>query len=425
MTEEFLHFIWKYRMVPPHLRLVSGDPVEVIEPGECNTDGGPDFFNARVRIGETIWIGNVEMHVDAEDWYRHRHHQDRAYDNVILHVVAVPSVMVRDRNGQPLPMLVLDGTVPDGLYGRYRELQDARRWIPCENQLNGLNGFVLNQWDPVLCVERMEERVLRYRQMLEYCRYNWEETFHILLCRSFGFRVNTLPFELLGKSLPVRVVGKHKADLFQLESLLFGQAGMLGETFTDEYPKHLSREYEFQKQKYGLKPIRNSIWKYLRMRPSNFPTVRIAQLAALLHRPDDLFTCFLSMRNTAEARELFSLKASDYWDDHFLFGKQSSHRHKFIGPSSVQLLVINFVVPFLFLYGEEKGLTHYKEKGLEILEELPPEASGELARWKKLGIHVGNALQSQAMLHLKLRYCDRKRCLYCRIGKELLSNQPA
>ena len=422
MTEEFLHYIWKNRLLTGSLETVSGEALTVIYPGEKNTDGGPDFFNARIRIGTTTWVGNVEIHIRSEDWFCHKHHLDPVYDNVILHVVFSNEKPATFRSGSLIPALVVEGKYPGWIYDCYRDLQENQRWVPCEQMIRLLDAFVLDQWSPALCIERMEEKMKRFSQVLTYCRYDWEETFYILLVRSFGFRVNAQPIELLGKSLSIKILEKHRNNLFQMEALLFGQAGMLRPDFPDDYPKQMQLEFEFLRQKYQMTPINGSLWKFLRMRPSNFPTLRIAQLAVLFHRSENLFSFFLQAQNTAELRDALAVKAGDYWNDHYLFGKVSPHQHKMLGPSAILLLIVNFVVPFLFFYGDEKGLPQYKEKGIQLLEELPAESNEVLSSWKEMGICVPDALHAQALLQLKTRYCDRRRCLQCRIGRALLTS---
>jgi len=421
MNEEFLHYLWKYRLLDPELRTSSGENLAVLHPGEHNTDGGPDFFNARIRIGSTVWAGNVEIHVNASDWYRHRHEKDHAYDNVILHTVYEKDVVVSGHAGEEIPTLVMKGHFPEYIYDRYRDFLENLRWIPCQGAIGDVDPFVFEQWIPALAVERLEEKTGSLRRSLETCSYDWDETFYRNLARAFGFRINAQPFELLSGSLPWKLLQKHRDNLFQLEALLFGQAGMLRAEFSEEYPRLLQQEYRFLAGKYGLESIPVSLWKFLRLRPSNFPTIRIAQLAALVHRSDNLFTAILDAKDPGSVAGFFAVNASAYWDSHFLFGKLSTSKTKTVGSSSVGLLIINLVAPFLFLYGEVKTLPWYKEKGLTFLEILPPEANADVDRWKEMGIPVPDALHSQALLHLKSIYCNKKRCLECRIGGQLLS----
>lgn len=425
MNEEFLHYLWKYRLLDPELRTVTGEPVVILHPGEHNRDGGPDFFNARVKINGTTWAGNVEIHVKASAWYKHRHQNDPAYDNVILHTVYENDVEVTRRSDEKIPTLVMEGHFPEYIYERYRDFQENQNWIPCQAVIGSADPFVFEQWIPALAVERLEEKTIFLKRSLEASKYDWEESFYRNLARAFGFRINAQPFELLARSLPWKLLQKHRDSLFQLEALLFGQAGMLDQDFQEEHPRLLKQEYLFLKQKYSLQPIPVSVWKFLRLRPSNFPAIRIAQLACLIYRSEDIFRMVLESRDPGEMNKLFSVKASAYWDTHFLFGKWSVPKPKVLGTSSARLLIVNLVAPFLFLYGEIKALPAFKEKGLAILELLPPESNSDLEHWLEIGIPAPDALHTQALLHLKSRFCDKKRCLECRVGNQLLSCEAA
>jgi hypothetical protein len=421
MTEDFLHYLWKFRLLEGPMCTVSGDHIAVFHPGEHNRDAGPDFLNARLRIGDTTWAGNVEMHMRSSDWIRHNHQTDRAYDNVILHVVLEDDLEKPNGSLQRIPVLEIREQVPVSVYERYEDLLHNRNWIPCERLIGGLDPFCFGQWSQALVVERLEEKSRRFRQILESCRYDWDEAFFRHLARAFGFRINSVPFESLARSTPFRILLRHRDNLFQLESLLFGQAGMLEQDFTGKYPKQLKQEYRFLREKYSLSPVEGSLWKFLRLRPSNFPTIRIAQLAMLLHRFGKLTDLIIQEETLAGLLEKLTVPVTDYWFDHYVFDKPSRHRHKMMGHSSVQLLVLNLAIPFLFHYGDEKGIPAYREKGLQLLEELPGEVNAETIRFAGLGLPVSRADQTQALLQLKNKYCNRKRCLECRIGKELLT----
>jgi hypothetical protein len=421
MNEEFLHYLWKFRLLDPELCTVSGEPLVVLHPGEHNKDGGPDFFNARLKINGTTWAGNVEIHEKASGWYKHRHQQDPSYDNVILHSVYENDAEVTRRSNEKIPTLVMKGHFPDYIYERYRDFQENRNWIPCKAVISNVDPFVFEQWNPSLAVEKLEEKLLVMKKSLEASTFDWEETFYRNLAGSFGFRINAQPFELLARSLPWKLLQKHRTSLFQLEALLLGQSGMLKPDFTEEYPRLLLQEYRFLKEKYGLKEISCSLWKFLRLRPSNFPAIRIAQFACLINNAKDLFQLVLESPDIREIADHFAVNASVYWDTHFLFGKLSIPKPKLLGTDSIHLLIINFVVPFLFLYGETKSLANFKEKGLSFLEQLPPESNTIIRNWRESGIISPNALSTQALLHLKSHYCDKKRCLECRIGNYLLT----
>jgi hypothetical protein len=420
MTEEFIHYLWQFRLLKPGLNTADGEPLTVLHPGNANRDGGPDFFNSRIRIGDTVWAGNVEIHINASDWFRHKHHKDKAYDNVILHVVYTNDLQVFDRNQKRIPTVSVKGCFDDAIYDRYKGFLGNHLWVPCEQLIRSIPDIHFDQWASALAVERLEQKTLLIRKSWEMSGYNWDETFYQNLMKAFGFKINALPFELLAKSLPLKVLLKHRDNLLQLEALLFGQARMLDRTFSEEYPGILKAEYHFLQRKYSLKPIDGGLWKFLRLRPSNFPSLRIAQLAVLFASAENLFASILELQTLKYIEELFSVKASDYWDTHFLFGKTSSARPKILGESSIRLIILNLIIPFLFFYGMEKGIADVKENGIKMLELLPGENNSDLAHWKRLGMPVTNALNTQALIQLKTQYCENKRCLVCRIGNQLL-----
>jgi hypothetical protein len=421
MNEEFLHYLWKYRLLDSNLFTVSGDQLTILHPGEHNTDGGPDFFNARLKINGTTWAGNVEIHIKSSGWYKHGHHNDPAYDNVILHTVYENDVEVTRRSKEKMPTLVMKGHFPDYIYLRYRDFLENLNWVPCQAVIGHIDPFIFVQWIPGLVVEKIEDKMVLLKKSLEASKYDWEETFYRNLARSFGFRINAQAFELLARSLPLKLLQKHNNSLLQVEALLFGQAGMLEKDFSEEYPRLLQQEYWFLKEKYDLKEIPVSVWKFLRLRPSNFPTIRIAQFASLIHSAKDLFLAMLESSSPQEMTGLFGVHASVYWDTHFIFGKASVPKPKLLGSNAIRLLTINMVAPFLFLYGDVKALPGYKEKGLAFLELLPPESNTVINGWTEIGVCPADALQTQALLHLKTNYCDKKRCLDCRIGNQLLN----
>ena len=422
MTEEFIHYIWQFRLLNTDLQTEDGESLTVLHPGFSNHDGGPDFFNSRIRIGNTIWAGNVEIHVNASDWFRHKHHKDKAYDNVILHVVLTNDLQVFDRNQKRIPTVTVKGRFASTIYERYKGFLNNRLWIPCEQLILTVPDIHFDQWSSALAIERLEQKTVQIQKSWEAYKYDWDETFYQNLLKAFGFKINAHPFELLAKSLPHKILLKHRDNLFQLEALLFGQARMLERSFSEEYPQQLKEEYQFLQGKYSLRPIEGGLWKFLRLRPPNFPSIRIAQLAVLFASTDNLFSSILEFNTLSRIQELFSVTASGYWNTHFLFGKTSSLRPKLLGAYSVRLIALNLIIPFLFFYGMEKGIKDFKEKGMMMLEHLPGESNADLNHWKRLGMPVMNALNTQALIQLKTNYCDNKRCLECRIGTKLLIN---
>lgn len=421
MREDFLHFLWRWRRFDAHdLRATDGSALEILHPGELNRHAGPDFFNARVRIGDTLWAGNVEMHLNASDWLAHRHDGDPAYDNVVLHVVLDEDRPLIRPNGERLPCLELRRRIPPSLLDKYLRLEHERAWIPCMRSFPGVPEIVRSNWLDRLLVERLEQKTALVEHTLQATGQHWEEAFYRVLARNFGLKVNVEPFEALARALPLRLLAKHQNSLFQMEALLFGQAGLLDEAFEDDYPRALAKEYRFLQHKYDLTAIPASSWKFFRLRPAGFPTVRLAQFAALMHRSTLLFSAVLAARSMREIEHMFGVEPGDYWRTHFRFDKSTAPRAKPLGREFVHLLLINTVAPFLFHYGRTKGMPEQQDTALQLLEALPPEANTVVDDWAELGQTASNAARSQALLHLKSHYCDAKRCLECAIGTAIL-----
>lgn len=423
MNEEFLHYLWQFRLLSNNLSTVDGDRIMVLHPGEHNKDSGPDFFNAQIRIGDTLWAGNVEIHVKSSDWFRHHHEHDQAYDNVILHVVFNDDLPKKELFNKPFPTLVVKDSFSPTILSRYEDLVRNKRWIACEQLVHEVDPFYFNQWAPSLALDYQSTKIKRFGETLSYVGGDWDETFFRQLFRSFGFRINSHPFELLAKSLSVKLICKYSSNLFQLEALLYGQANLLPGESLEDYPKLLIKEYEFLRDKHQLDPIGKGLWKFLRLRPSNFPTIRIAQLAALLNRQEDLFSIVNDCDSISQIRTYFLVKPSDYWSTHFLFNRMSPEKLKVMGASSADLLILNLIVPFLFFYSEARGMIELKEKALHLMEQLNGEKNAEISKWAELKFPTKNALQTQALTFLKREYCDKKRCLECRLGNLLLKDQ--
>ncbi len=421
MTEQFLHYIWKMKLLnSTDLTTTSGEKIEIVSAGEYNTDAGPDFCNAKIRIGETLWAGNVEIHLKSSDWHKHSHSNDSAYDNVILHCVFEADDEIKNSSGKLIPCLEMKGKFNPKIYLNYSSLMNSATWIPCERQLKSVDSFTITSWLERLAIERIQTKTDAIKSALLQNQNNWEETFYQFLSRNFGTKVNAEPFEWLAKSLPVNILAKHKNNLLQLESLLFGTAGLLEDNFSEPYPLQLKKEFAFLKKKYSLSPMDKSLWKFLRLRPVNFPTVRIAQLASLIFQSSHLFSKIIETKSLKEIEKLFSVSPSEFWLIHFTFKKQSPAKQKALGKNFIHLLTINTIIPFIFIYGKWKDEEKYVSYALELLEEIPSEKNAILSRWKEAGIKSTNALTSQSLLQLKNNYCNKRRCLECAIGNKLL-----
>lgn len=422
MKEEFLQFIWKHSLFNKNdLKTTDGRPVEIITTGQPNTDSGPDFFNAKIRIGETTWAGNIEIHQKSSHWYRHRHNTDAAYDNVILHVVELNDSPVLIKS-QALPTLEI--RYPIEILENYEQLLRSAKWIACEEQLPEYDPFLIRFWFSAIMIERLESKTTDILSILEQNKNNWNDTFYQLLARNFGMKTNALPFEMLAKSLPLQILSKHKNDLFQIEALLFGQSGLLNETLLgDDYYLSLRKEYSYLYKKYSLNGMESHLWKFMRLRPINFPTVRIAQLAMLIHHSSALFSRILETENIEDLRKLFDVKASEYWDTHYSFNKVSKDNHqKVLGETAFNNLVINTIVPLLFVYGDQHLDQAMKDRALLMLEKLEPESNQIIRKWEELGIESRSAFETQALLQLKNKYCDEKKCLNCQLGAKIITS---
>lgn len=421
MREELLHFVWSTgNFNSLNLTTTTGDKIDIIYKGLHNTNAGPDFLNAKVKIGDTTWAGQVEMHVNASAWEQHAHHRDKAYDNVILHVVYEADKEVKRADGTIMPTLALKGLINEKVIDQYEDLISNSHWIPCEKLLPQVDEFIINSWLDRLTAERLEQKTDPIATLLKETKNDWQEAFYRMLARYFGLKVNAEPFEALAHSLPQIIIAKHKTSLLQIEALLYGQAGLLESPFKDDYPNQLKKEYEFLRHKHNLTPISASQWKFLRLRPANFPTVRLAQLADLLYHSTSLFSKVIEATTYKELRNLFNAGVSEYWVTHYRFDTESKKKDKHLGTAAIDLLLINTVIPFIFTYGKMKDLPDLQDRALAYLEEIKPETNNIVTHWEDLGIRAKSAYQTQALLQLKNNYCTPKQCLTCGIGNSIL-----
>ena len=420
MKESILHYVWQQKLFSiQHLSSTEGERLEVIDVGKFNTDAGPDFFNAKIKIGLTIWAGNIEIHQNSSDWFKHHHQADKSYDTVILHVVQKADTEIFRTDGEKIPQLEL--TFPQEIELNYKQLLEEKKWISCADKVGDIPSIFIQSWKTFLLTERLEHKMESIHQLLHDNKQHWEEAFYSVLAQNFGFSTNALPFKNLAKSIPLSVLSKHKDQLLQLEALLFGQAGLLDENSTDTYLLSLKKEYFFLQSKYALQPLSKGQWKLLRLRPVNFPHIRIAQFAAFIHSSSKLFSKIIDHPDIAYLHSLFNAEPSAYWQNHYVFGVESPAKKKKIGTQSVNGIIINTVVPFLFCYASQKNDQALKDKVLQLLETLPVEHNSIVSGWDSLGIHARSAFDSQALIQLKKCYCDDKKCLRCRIGHKVLT----
>jgi hypothetical protein len=419
MSEEFLSFIWKYRLYNADALCLEGERIEVIHPGELNCDSGPDFFNTKIKIGDTLWVGNAEVHVKASDWNNHSHDQNSAFDNVILHITAKNDLPVYTSKGREIPAIEI--TFDKVYFENYNELMVKQKWIACADRIGSVDAIILNSWLSKMGVERLESHTIHVLGNLTDTTNDWDEAFYRQLARSYGFHVNSQPFEALAMATPYKTLMKHSHNLLQVEAMLFGQAGFLLDDYNDdEYYVKLKTEYEFLRSKYHLRPMDTHVWKFMRLRPGNFPTVRIAQFAALIHCHTSLFSKILETENINSLYDLFMVDVSEYWRTHYTFGNVSRPMRKLIGNDSAKIIIINTIVPFFFVYGKKLGIPGYQDKAMLFLEQIEAETNSIITQWRSLKVKPQNAFDSQALLQLKNEYCEKKRCLECGIGAKII-----
>lgn len=419
IKEELLHHIWQYRLFRQiGLKTVCGQSLEILRVGSSNSNAGPDFQNARIKVGATEWAGNVEIHVRSSDWLRHDHQLDPAYANIILHVVFEDDLK---QSLGSFPTLELRGLISDQVLRRYEHLSNSSDELPCRKQFLEVPELVRNAWFDSLLIGRLQRKSEWMNAVLDACQGDLEQAFTVVLFRSFGMNVNAQPFEQLAKRTSWKILAKHQNDLFQLEAILFGNAGFLEEP-KDAYHQQLSKEYDFLRHKYELQPLDEKLWKYLRLRPANFPTIRIAQLAALFQKTG-AFLRWFSAQEEAVSLSRIQVSPSQYWKTHYRFGSESAPRLKPVGSTMAQHIMINAVVPFLFVTAQRESKPELQDRALHILQQLEAENNAKVNAFAKDGLEVRNAAESQALIELKTNYCDHKKCLICSIGANILKRE--
>lgn len=421
MKESFLHYVWQTRQFDfSELTTTNGERLLIPSSGYPHQDGGPDFVNARVTIGKTTWAGNVEIHLNSSDWYKHNHHLDPAYDNTILHVVYHHDREVLRTDGTPIPCLEIGTRINSKLIDRYETMLSGMNSIPCRAFIDQVPTEIKTICLESMAIERLRSKTKPILERLALLKNDWEEVFYQEICAALGLRVNKQPFLQLAKNLPYTLLMRHKNNLLQLEALLFGVAGFLRSNSPDSYERSLSKEFRFLKTKYSLEPIDEHLWKFLRLRPANFPTVRLAQLAKLIHTKEHLFSMVKNHPEAETIRTIFNVSTSDYWSNHHLFGRKSKPRTKSLGSSTIDLITINAIAPVLFCYAHETENTTLQDQVFRLLESLPPENNRIVQRYNSYNFPVKNALNSQAVLQLSNGFCNFKACLQCAVGHAAL-----
>lgn len=430
--ELLIHYVWKHRMFPlKELQTTGGQAIEVIDPGLHNRNSGPDFFNAKVKIGGALWVGNVEIHDKSSDWYAHGHDKDAAYDNVVLHVAGTVDTDVRRANGQLVAQLQLD--VPPYVREHYQELTKTDVYPPCHRIIPALGQLTVHAWLSALQTERLEQKTIAIEQRAKRMNGAWEDAYFITLARNYGFGINGDTFEQWAMHVPLPAVAHHRDNLFQIEAIFMGQAGLLEpeavperyrqQAAGEEYFVRLRNEYRFLAHKFSLKPMDYKLWRFLRLRPQNFPHIRIAQLANLYYGRRAGLSRLAECRTLADMADMMATKVTPYWETHYTFGSESAKNGKHLSPFSINLLIINTAIPVLFAYGRHTSNGKLCDRALDFLGQMRAENNNIIRMWRDCGLKVETAGDSQALIQLKKQYCDRKDCLHCRIGYEYLKRK--
>jgi hypothetical protein len=415
--EQLLHYVFKHKMFPlRELQTIDGKSVEVIDPGLHNRNAGPDFFNAKVRIGNTMWVGNVEIHDKSSDWYLHGHDKDSNYDNVVLHVAGVIDTDVKTSRGEYLPQMQLD--VPQQVKEHYDELLSTDSYPPCYKVIPSLTTLMVHAWMAALQTERLEQKTEAIRHRAELCGGSWEDAYFMTLARNYGFGINGEVFEQWARNIPLQAIAHHRDDLFQIEAIFMGQAGLLElEAVPDYYQQtalnegyfaKLRNEYLYLAHKFSMKPMDYKFWRFLRLRPQNFPHIRISQLANLYYQRKAGLSQLMECETIEQLKTILSSHVTPYWETHYTFGSTSNKNEKHLSYGSINLLMINTAIPMLFAIGRHRGKEVLCDRAFDFLEQLKAENNHIIRMWQQVGLEVKTAGDSQALIQLKKEYCDKK-----------------
>jgi hypothetical protein len=422
MKEDFLHHVWQHKkFAVTQLQTTTGESIQILHSGQYLQLAGPDFFNAQIIIGNQKWAGNIEIHLKSSDWYLHNHEKDANYDSVILHVVWEHDTPIFRRDNLEIPTLELRNYVALTDVHKYQSLITQKSWIYCENDIQKVDDFIFKNWQERLYFDRLERKSEEIKQLLIESNNDWEAVLFCLLAKNFGLNTNGALFLNMAKSIPFSVIRKASFAIENLETLFFGQANMLESSFQDCYPNKLQNDYNYLCHKYTISKIVFDKVEFFKHRPDNFPTIRLAQLAALYHKEHNLFSKIVNVSSISEIYILFQIEVSDYWETHYNFDKKSVAKKKKMSHAFIDLIVMNTILPIRFAY-EQSLHKEYSQEILELITALPPEKNIIIDKFASIGILAENAFQSQSLLQLKKEYCDAKKCLQCAVGAFLLKN---
>lgn len=420
MKEDLLQHIWKFkRFDHTDLKSADGQAIQILDYGMHNHNAGPDFINARVRIAGTLWLGHIEIHIYASQWYAHGHMNDPNYNNVILHVVLKNDSVVKALNGNLIPCLELEDRIDEALVKKHNTLFQSQLFIPCQNSIYHLDKEILFLYSNRLLISRLERKYTFIQSLLEQYKNDWEQLCFALLLRYVGTHVNKEAFSILSSRIPHKLLLRHSCNLTELEALFLGQAGLIGEGL-DGYTQNINGIYSHLKRKYRLNPMSGIQWKFSRMRPRNFPTLRLAQIAGLYFRYPRLFSKLLNEVSVNNYYKILNIQASAYWSYHYIPDRKTRKHTSFLGKQTRGILILNAILPLVFSYAMQRSDASILEKCLQSYSDTPPENNNIIRLWKSLDIHPENAGHSQAFIELKTQFCDRFKCLNCQIGTKLL-----
>lgn len=423
MQESFLHYVWQFQYFDKiNLVTSSDEKLEIFQPGLHNDDSGPDFSHAKIRIGEMDWAGSIEIHTKASSWYDHHHDSDPAYENVVLHVVWDDDKEVLRGDGTPIPTLELKNRVDKSLIDQYKKLAENPSAIPCEKLFPDVSELVKHGMLDKALMQRLENKADQVKQLLAAANNDWEMVTYQLLARNFGFKINYEPFFQLANAVRRKILLAHSDNLTQIEAILFGQAGFLDYGIKDDYFKLLQREYKVLAAKYGLsnQKLQKESWKFLRLRPANFPTIRIAQFSALFYTNKNFFSKLIDTDSETQMRALFDVNTSAYWHNHYRFGRKTVRSISKMGEESISNILINTIAPLLVAYGKVQDDQSKIDRAVQMLHVVKAEKNKITKAWAGIGFTVKDAFDSQGLIELNNNYCLKRRCLACNIGTAIL-----